>query len=147
MKKLFLYIFLGLLWCNLGFADDNDLTGKKLLCKIQNNSPILLRTIEFVSSRDVRVYVLNEEKLKISQDKWYYDADLKKVEFNWQITSDGVVFDIIGYLNRENLTFKWNNSKKIAASCSVLNSNEDPYEILNIELEKLIKIQKNKNKI
>ena len=89
----------------------------------------------------------NEEILKISQGKWYYDADLKKVEFNRQITSDGVVFDIIGYLNRENLTFKWNNSKKIAASCSVLNSNEDPYEILNIELEKLIKIQKNKNKI
>ena len=52
---------MGLLWCNLGFADDNDLTGKKLLCKKENNSPILLRTIEFVSSRDVRVYFLNED--------------------------------------------------------------------------------------
>ena len=61
MKKLFLYIILGLMFCNVGFADDNDLTGKKLLCKKEINSHILLRTIEFVSSRDVRVYFLNED--------------------------------------------------------------------------------------
>ena len=134
--------------CNVGFADDNDLTGKKLLCKREYlNSPILLRTFEFVSSTDVRFYRLNDKILKISQGKWYYKADLKKVEFNRQKTDAGIIFDIIGELNRENLTIKWINSNAVSVSCSVLNSNEDPYEILNIELEKLIKIQKKKNKI
>ena len=61
MKKLSLYVVLGLLWCNVGVAESksDDLTGKQLLCTYIDSYNSSINTIEgfkFVSPNNVELY-------------------------------------------------------------------------------------------
>jgi len=151
MKKLFLYAFLGLLWCNVGFAN-NDLTGIKLLCKetlFGKWLNIPYRTYEFLNDFEISRYSLNSEELKISSGLLFYKADLrdvslyyskKKYERDWK---DGRVIE------RDTLILKGRYSKSEGgiASCSVVDKDTDLKKILQNELEIIKSKILEKNKI
>ena len=63
MKKLFLYIFLGLLWCNIGFAEDK----KELKWGIDYSSDLNGNIINYGwkvksvrKTNDKEIYILNK---------------------------------------------------------------------------------------
>ena len=63
MKKLFLYIFLGLLWCNVGFAEDK----KKLKWDTDYSSDLNDNIINYGwkiksvrKTNDKEIYILNK---------------------------------------------------------------------------------------
>ena len=72
MKKLFLYVFLGLLWCNVGVAD--DLKGKKLYCAGQSNH----YSFEFTYFSRVKVIMIipsSRTWKKFKQNTYNYETD------------------------------------------------------------------------
>tara|TARA_Y100000031_G_scaffold92076_1_gene101120 strand:+ start:64 stop:456 length:393 start_codon:yes stop_codon:yes gene_type:complete len=72
MKKLFLYLFLGLLWCNVGVAD--DLKGKKLYCAGQSNH----YSFEFTYFSRVKVIMIipsSRTWKKFKQNTYNYETD------------------------------------------------------------------------
>ena len=72
MKKLFLYLFLGLLWCNVGVAD--DLKGKKLYCANQTNH----YSFEFTYFSRVKVIMIipsSRTWKKFKQNTYNYETD------------------------------------------------------------------------
>jgi hypothetical protein len=72
MKKLSLYVFLGLLWCNVGVAD--DLKGKKLYCAGQSNH----YSFEFTYFSRVKVIMIipsSRTWKKFKQNTYNYETD------------------------------------------------------------------------
>ena len=74
MKKLSLYVFLGLLWCNVGVAD--DLKGTKLFCT--NGGKYL--SFEFKSFSRVQFIDINPWAGENYMDKESYDSGTFKYE-------------------------------------------------------------------
>ena len=72
MKKLFLYVFLGLLWCNVGVAD--DLKGKKLYCTGMSNH----YSFEFTYFSRVKSIIIipgSRTWKKFKQNTYSYETD------------------------------------------------------------------------
>jgi hypothetical protein len=73
MKKFLVILVLGLLWCNVGFA--NDLDGKKLICEhVSHKDPAgdaswlhWVVGIEFLDPQEVRVTYVNDWTLIIRE--------------------------------------------------------------------------------
>ena len=85
MKKLFLYVFLGLLWCNVGVAD--DLKGKKLYCVSETDAYMLSPdehfaqySFEFTYFSKVKVIEIHRFRTKkFKENKLSYTADTEKI--------------------------------------------------------------------
>ena len=63
MKKLFLYIFLGLLWCNVGFAEDKKQLkwGKDYSSRLNDNIINYGWKVKSVrKTNDKEIYILNK---------------------------------------------------------------------------------------
>jgi len=138
------------MFCNVGFADDNDLTGKKLLCKNTKSSKWLnvpFRTYEFLNDFEVSRNSLNSKELKITSHLLFYKADIrnvylyyskKKYERHWK---DGRVIE------RDTLNLLQSQYKGVLASCSVVDKDTDLKKILQNELEIIKSKILEKNKI
>ena len=148
MKKLSLYIFLILVVCNVGYAN-NDLIGIKLLCKDTKstkwwNTP--LKTYEFLNNFEVSINTLDSKDIEIRSYKHFYKSDLRKVylyhnqkkyERHWK-DGDKIEKDTL---------FVISNNREKSYTCSVIDKDKNLMEILIEELEILkLKILKN-NKI
>ena len=88
MKKLFLYVFLSLLWCNVGFADQLDITDKKTYSKLEDVK-LEMSTCENIRVRKNRredeynfnISNLNKKKLKIEAISFLTkDNDIIRIE-------------------------------------------------------------------
>ena len=151
MKKLLGIVVLGLLWCNVGFAN-NDLTGIKLLCKKNSKWPFnsrLFTTYEFLNDFKVSVHNLNFNQLKIRSNEKFYKADLRVVYLYYsenkykKHTKDGETIE------RDTLILSQfrNQKDKGTHSCSVVDKDKDLKKILENELEIIKSKILEKNKI
>ena len=148
MNKLSLYIFLILVVCNVGYAN-NDLIGIKLLCKETKstkweNRP--LRTYEFLNNFEVSINVLDSKDIEIQSYKHFYKSDLRKVYlYNNQKKYERHWKD--GYKIERDTLFGISIKGEKFCTCSVIDKDKNLMEILIEELEILkLKILKN-NKI
>mgnify|MGYP004263825009 CR=1 FL=1 len=147
MKKLLGIVVLGLLFCNISFAD-NDLTGKKLLCQKSKfaETSYLSSAYIFRSDKEILVHHLSESVLGVISDTYYYRANLKEVKI-WEkeITFKGG-FNINLKLDRSTLKLKRGDFS--FQDCTLVVNNELPLDIiLRKKLEILKEEQKAKNKI
>ena len=99
MKKLSLYVFLGLLWCNVSVA--KDLTGVQLLC--DGYTDYTAMGIDFKSSNKGFFYEIKNEK------GWIIEKD----EITYSVTPDHIFMKGKEYLYKPSLsrkTLKLNNT-------------------------------------
>ena len=150
MKKLSLYVFLVLMFCNVGFANDNDLTGIKLLCKETRSSKWLdipFRTYEFINDFEISRNSLKSKELKITSRLLFYKADIRNVYLYYSKKKyeghrkDGRVIE------RDTLNLLQSQYKGVLASCSVVDKDTDLKKILQNELEIIKSKILEKNKI
>ena len=139
MKKLSLYVFLILMFCNVGFA--KDLTGKIIYCENWRNTAgqyadkpedWKYTSFEFLSANEVEVISIRRFKLNV--ETYDYIVEPKKIKMG----TGGLQYRI----DRKNLTL--NNDKR----CKVVeDENFNPKEIMQKNLDKIIAKQKKLNKI
>ena len=149
MKKLLGIVVLGLLWCNVGFAN-NDLTGVKLLCKETpkfKSWDIPFRTYEFINDHEYLYYRLNRYDLTISSSKGFYKADLRNIYiYTGQLEYHKESRDQF-IIQRDTLYFIFKNIDSTFATCTVQKKNEDLKKRLEDELEFMKSKILEKNKI
>ena len=127
MKKIPLYIFLGLLWCNVGFA--KDLTGVKLFCGD--------RGLEFLSDTKGKYY--NIDKLT---DVFNWTLSIKELSYVVTPTLIHLRGDFYhSTIDRETL--------KLGSihQCEILDKDINLKEKMQIYLNDSIKEQESKNKL
>ena len=125
---------LGLLWCNVGFAD--DLNGKKILCERQNGAI----SFEFTYFSKVKVIYINASApeyldKKFTVNKYKYETTFNKIiikykKHDWSI-------------GRENLTFYTYRGYK----CELVDKNFDLEKKMKKIYEKAVKELTSENKI
>ena len=130
MKKLSLYIFLVLMWCNVGFS--KDLNGKRLECELAG----MKQYVEFISKNKVIVWDYMPSAFKYWKWEYFYKVETKFVKF-----SSYANFQLINpsKLNRETLKYGSYN-------CEII-KDFDVESYLNKEIDKIKKAQENKNKL
>ena len=94
MKKLFLYVVLGLLWCNVGFAKDLTLYCKQEVRKIHGDD--MLR--KSIPHKQLWEILISDKKMKIivpqGLTKYKYLERIKSIEgYDEFIASTGTVWD------------------------------------------------------
>ena len=130
MKKLVPYIFVGLMFCNVGIA--KDLSGTILECKLIK----MKKFVKFVSKNKVIVWDYMPSAFKYWTWHYYYKVDPKSVDFS--LYADFKTKNPSS-LDRETLKFGSYNCKII--------EDFDVEVYLNKEIDQLKKSQEIKNKI
>ena len=130
MKKLVLYIFMGLMFCNVGFT--KDLSGTILECELAK----MKQFVKFVSKNKVIVWDYMPSAFKYWTQHYHYKVNPKSVEF-----SSYADFKIKhpSSLDRETLEFG-------SYDCKII-EDFDVEVYLNKEIDQLKKSQEIKNKI
>ena len=111
MKKLSLYVFLGLLWCNVGFAKDLTLYCKQEVKKITGDDVLVTKTIPHKQLWEI---LISDKKMKIivpqGLTKYKYLERIKSIEdYDEFVASTGSVWD-------ENGSIKFSQVVKINRS-------------------------------
>ena len=96
MKKLFLYVVLSLLWCNVGFAKDLTLYCKQEVKKIIESSNLLVT--KTIPHKQLWEILISDKKMKIivpqGLTKYKYLERIKSIEgYDEFIASTGTVWD------------------------------------------------------
>ena len=138
------------MWCNVGFANDKDLTGIKLLCKETKSSKwwnIPFRTYEFLNDFEISRNSLNSRELKVTSGLLFYKADMRNVYLYYskkkyeRHQKDGRVIE------RDTLNLLQSQYGRGLASCNVVDKDTDLKKILQNELEIIKSKILEKNKI
>ena len=157
MKKLFLYVFLVLMFCNTAIA--KDLNGIKLFCKGDNEEQLDKRYIIeeylalfFIENRQVilsYMYVVNGEIENVYEHETthYYKVRENNIDI---LTSKSNVGRLRHYgnirLNRENLKMFSSITRDLTRpECKIVNY--DPLERFDEKRKEIIETKKKKKKI
>ena len=94
MKKIFLYIFLGLLWCNVGFAKDLTLYCKQEVRKIHGDGTLR----KSIPHKQLWEILISDKKMKIivpqGLTEHKYLKRIKSIEdYDEFVASTGSVWD------------------------------------------------------
>ena len=154
MKKLSLYIFLGLMFCNTTIA--KDLNGTKLYCYKQEGDPSsqlgvswLDAALVFIENNKVKLSYMNSDpKLGIVP----HDLMIEQI-FNYEVSENNIIiktsvtskfFNTDTKLNRKNLSL---NADYFSIPCEIVDY--DPSEKFFKKYEKIKSLmeEKNENKI
>jgi len=142
MKKLSLYVFLGLLWCNVGVA--NDLKGKKLYCVSETDDFMLSPdehyaqySFEFTYFSKVKVIEIHRFRTKkFKENKLSYTADNNKITVEFP--------DHTLRINRKTLkttsSYASTNCELVDGSVNLKNKMKKSFDIIK-------KLKTSKNKI
>ena len=95
MKKLFLYVVLSLLWCNVGFAKDLTLYCKQEVKKIYSSNVLVTKTIPHKQLWEI---LISDKKMKIivpqGLTEHKYLKRIKSIEdYDEFVASTGSVWD------------------------------------------------------
>ena len=135
MKKLSLYVFLVLMFCNVGFA--KDLTGVKLFCNVSFSGSFDDRGIEFLSDTKGKHYSI--DKLT---DLFNWTLSIKEFSYVVSPTLIHLRGDIYSdYIVRETLKLDG------VHQCEILDKDINFKEKMQIYLNDSIKEQESKNKL
>jgi len=152
MKKLSFYIFLVLMWCNVGFAEE-DLNGKKLYCK-GNNDHLVGRLWE-VEEYAAIVFIENHRailSIMFVMDSKVLDLHIAKT-FNYKALEDNIIIrsredpklGLDTRLNRESLKLYGSFGDVTRPTCKIVDY--DPLEKFEKKIKEIEVTKKKKKKI
>ena len=147
MKKLLGIVVLVLMISGNSYAND-DLTGKKLICKKGDYIPTSYsyKTYNFESDKNISVQLLNGENFKIIEKKYYYRTNLKTI--NIYLNEDRYKSFTPTYkIDRETLFIRHTNDYKVWFNCTIIGDDPALQNLLETILEEMISDQKAKNQI
>ncbi len=133
MKKLSLYIFLVLMWCNVGVATEDNLRGKKLFCQ----NEYYQMSFEFTYFSKVKWIEVNPRKLNsgFKENKSDYKTTVRHIIIDTKMKNYGKM-----HINRNALTLNYLN-------CEIVKKNVNLKMKMKKIYDHLIKDAKSKNKI
>jgi hypothetical protein len=139
MKKLSLYIFLVLMWCNVGFA--KDLTGTKLLCSwdFKLDIGIVFYGLEFTSSTNVKEYSELDWEVNIIKLNYYVKPDRIDMEISRDL-GESVLW-------RESLKYVPDRYGSLIYDCQKKDDEFSFYDFFQDKINNKSKEQESKNKL
>ena len=139
MKKLSLYIFLGLLWCNVGFA--KDLGGTELFCKQEGDNYREATGYSFRNEITVYEYYFSDWMLTIAMKAYTVKPDIIRIG-SLKITPDNFSMEPpFIEINRKTLR------KSNGQLCEIFNDDVDIEVFMQRILDREIKAQESENKL
>ena len=136
MKKIFLYIFLGLLWCNVGFAKDLTLYCKQEVRKIHGDGTLR----KSIPHKQLWEILISDKKMKIivpqGLTKHKYLKRRKSIEdYDEFIASTGTVWDENGSVKFSQVV-KINRSTGEGEVTTFTQKTSSVYDIIKCSKEK-----------
>jgi len=139
MKKLSLYLFLVLMFCNV--ANAKDLTGTKLLCSwdYEGDIGIFFYGLEFTSSTKVKEYSELDWEVNISKLNYYVKPDRIDMEIKRDV-GESVLW-------RESLKYVPDRYGDLIYDCQKKDDEFSFYDFFQDKIDKKSKEAESKNKI